>query len=562
MCDVNEHHPATLVEALEALSAVTDRGFTFVGYDGRDEVVSFAALHGRAAAVDAGLRRWGIRPGDRVALVLPDAIEFVPAFLGAVRGGAVPVPCYPPVAFGRLPEYVDHLAGILTVAEPTVLCTVEPLRDLLIALLPRVPSLRGIVTLSGLEAAEREVPAAVSSEPSDPVFLQFTSGSTARPKGVVVTNESLAANTRVIMRDALQIQRDDVGVSWLPLYHDMGLIGFVLAPIFVPTEVVFLPTMAFLGNPELWFDQIHRRRATVTFAPNFAFGLVRKRVRESALTRWDLSCLRVVGCGAEPINPNTIESFFAMFEPTGLRPESFLPCYGMAEATLAMAFPQSGEGMRVDVVDEPAYRQKLTAWPDESDQGRYAFVGCGQAVAGHELAVLDERGVPLAERAIGEIAFRGPSVTDGYFRNPDATAEAFHGDWLLTGDLGYQASGSLFITGRKKDLLVIRGRNSDPQHVEWVVEALDGVREGNVVAFTRPGGDTEELVVVLEASANQGSSLSADVRRRVHQVLQLPVADVVTLERGELLKTSSGKVQRQRVRRWYLAGGQDQSTVA
>ena len=316
-------HPATLVDALEALSGITDRGFTFIGYDGDDTVLSFAALRDRAVRLDSGLRARGVRPGDRVALVLPDAVEFVPAFLAAVRAGGVPVPCYPPVAFGRLQEYADHLAGLLTVAEPVVLCTTEPLRELLQALLARVPALRQVVSLAELEAPAHQAAPPVMPEPHDPVFLQFTSGSTARPKGVVVTHESLAANTRVIMRDALQVRTDDLGISWLPLYHDMGLIGFVLAPIFVPTPVAFLPTLAFLSGPELWFEQIHRRRATITFAPNFAYGLVRKRVSTAALDRWDLSCVRALGCGAEPINPTTIRAFFDAMAPTGLSPRVF-----------------------------------------------------------------------------------------------------------------------------------------------------------------------------------------------------------------------------------------------
>jgi len=573
MRDLSQQHPGTLVEALELLAGRIDRGFTFVTYDGDEEVMSFADLHDRTVALDAGLRATGVRPGDRVALVLPDAIEFVPTFLAAVRAGGVPVPCYPPVAFGRLTEYVEHLAGILTIAEPVVLCTVEPLRDVLLALLPDVPSLRRIVTLAELSTRDSVTLPAVPRAPHDPVFLQFTSGSTARPKGVVVTHASLAANTKVIMRDALQVRSDDIGVSWLPLYHDMGLIGFVLAPIFVPTDVVFLPTMSFLSRPGVWLEQIHRRQATITFAPNFAYGLVRKRLTAAALAQWDLSCVRVLGCGAEPINPATISGFFDATAHAGLRPESFLPCYGMAEATLAMAFPRSEDPTLVEVVDESAYRQERVARPVGPGEPGLTFVGCGAAVAGHELAILDEGGRPVAERQIGEIAFRGPSLTQGYFRNPEATTAAFRDGWLLTGDLGYQASGQLFVTGRKKDLLVIRGRNSDPQHVEWVVEQIDGVREGNVVAFTRPGADTEELVVAMEArTTSHDDPLPAVVRQRVHQALALTVADVVTLERGQLPKTSSGKVQRQRVRDWYLAAresrtssawhGSDQSTVA
>ena len=551
------NYPATLVEAVERLAGVTGRGFTFLGANDHETVMSFDALRTRSGRIDAGLRAAGVQPGDRVALVLPDAEDFVPTFLGSVRGGGIPVPFYPPTPFGRLPDYVDHLTRMLSVADPVVLVTTKRMSGPFSALVEIIPSLRQVVTLEDLtgQADPAEpLPAAVAAHPDDPVFLQFTSGSTANPKGVVVTHRSLAANSCAIVRDGLGVREDDIGLSWLPLYHDMGLIGFVLSPIFLPTPVVFLPTLAFLRNPTAWFDEIDRRRATITFAPNFAFGLLRKRGAHLADTgRWDLSCLRVVGCGAEPINAGTIAGFLDAFEGAGLRRETFLPCYGMAEATLAMSFPEADEVLRVEALDEGRYELDRVAQPVPAGESGYTVVGCGRALPGHEVAVLDADGMPVAERHVGQLAFRGPSVTAGYFRDPEATAAAFTDGWLLTGDLGYVSDGEVFVTGREKDLLVIRGRNTDPQHVEWVAEQVRGVRPGNVVAFTRPGEETEELVLVFEAEdLLDAATLGSLVTRRVAESLQLPVADIVALDSGELPKTSSGKVQRQRVRSWYL----------
>lgn len=546
-------HPATLVAALERLGGIVDRGYTFVRGDGTERPVTFAELRDLAVSYDRGLRAHGVAPGDRVALVLPDAEHFVPMFLGAVRGGTVPVPLYPPNPFGRLLDYVEHITRMLQVADPVVVVTTARMQGPFRGLIGMIPSLRAVVTPEELALEGESEPEAHPADPDEPVFLQFTSGSTATPRGVVVTHRSLSANASAILHDALQVREDDLGLSWLPLYHDMGLIGFCLAPIFLPTPVVFLPTLSFLRDPTSWLTEIGRRRATITFAPNFAFGLVRKRAAErGGDSTWDLSSVRVMGCGAEPINPVTIEAFFRTFAANGLRPTTFLPCYGMAEATLAMTVPAPESALVVDLLNESAYEHERFA--RRADSG-YAVVGCGRPIPGHEVAVLDEAGRPLPDRHIGQIGFRGPSVAAGYFRDEDATARVFTAEWLLTGDLGYQSGQDLFVTGRVKDLLVIRGRNTDPQQVEWTVEKVPGVRPGSVVAFTRPGDDTEELVLTLETSPNAiTAEVVHGVVRRVAATLQLAVADVVVVERGDLPKTSSGKVQRALVRERYLAG--------
>lgn len=554
---VEHTHPATLVAAIEALPEAGGLGYCFVDDAGAETELSFPELYAAIVRRDAQLRALGLRRGDRVAVVIPAAAEFVPTFLAAARAGTVPVPLHPPAALGRLDAYLDNLTAILRVAAPTVLTTVSALVELLASVQARVPSLRSIVAVDAMaepEAGPAPSPAAVT--PTDTAFLQFTSGSTAQPKGVEVTHGSLAANTEAIMRVGLRVRPGDSGVSWLPLYHDMGLIGFVLAPVFVPTPVTFLPTLSFLRDPQSWFECINRKRATITFAPNFAYALVRKRVRAESLARWDLSCLRVLGCGAEPINPATMRAFLDVFSAAGVRPEALVPCYGMAEATLAMAFAARDEPLRVDVVDAAAYRSIRRAYPAANGTG-LAFVGCGRPPAGHDIAVLSEGGRPLSDRAVGEIVFRGPSLTRGYFRDPEATRQAVTGGWLRTGDLGYLADGDIFVTGRKKDLLVIRGRNTDPQSIEWAVDTVPGVRAGNVAAFTRSGRDTEELVIALERGVDAGpddQALASAVGRRVNEVAQLSVADLVLLAPGTLPKTSSGKVQRARARDLYLAG--------
>src|SRR5262249_19285642 len=357
-------------------------------------------------------------------------------------------------------------ARILESAAADMLVTTAQVERVLWSVVGKVPTLRDLVTVQKLKERREAPEQRPTVLPSDPVFLQFTSGSTAAPKGAVVTHRSLVANGSCMLGEGLGgAGSDDVGVSWLPLYHDMGLIGFVLAPLVGLIPIVFIPTLQFVKRPVLWMEVIHKHRGTLTFAPNFAFARVTKRASEADLARWDLSCLRVVGCGAEPINAGTMRAFVARFEKSGLKPEVLLPCYGMAEATLAMTFVGLDERIKVDAGPE----------------GTAENVSCGKPFPGHEIGIFDDDGRRLGEREVGEIRFRGPSVAGGYFRNPEATRQTFGADgWLRTGDLGYVAGGDLYISGRSKDLIIVHGRNYYPQGIEWQVEEVPGIRKGNV----------------------------------------------------------------------------------
>lgn len=560
--------PGTLIDVLATLHGVSqERGFTFMpagaqAGSGGERYVSFSALAKEAQRYGRLLRGLGLKKGDRVALIIPEADEFVLTFLGATTAGILPVPLYPPLSLGRLDAYLESTVRILNAAAADVLVTTARVQKVLWSVMDRVPTLRDLVTVEKLLEGRESSEPPVAIRPEDPVFLQFTSGSTSAPKGVVVTHKSLIANIHAIARDGLQLRKDDNAVSWLPLYHDMGLIGFVITPLYSAIPVYFIPTLEFVRRPTLWMEAIHRRRSSVTFAPNFAFARLTKRATEDDLKRWDLSCLRAVGCGAEPIHPDTMRGFVDRFAACKLRPESLLPCYGMAEATLAMSFLGLEETLRVDTIDSDACHDRDRAEPVAAGTaGALELVSCGRPFPGHELGIFADSGEPLPDRCIGEIRFRGPSVAAGYFANPEATAASFdppeRGGWLHTGDLGYMVDGELYISGRKKDILILNGRNYYPQGIEWMVENVPGIRRGNVVAFSVPGDSSEEAVVVAETAetdSERRKEMMQAVRSHVNAELGLAIADVHLLGVGEIPKTTSGKLQRRRTREQYLAG--------
>jgi fatty-acyl-CoA synthase len=550
-----------LVAALDQSKGWTDKGYTFLDRDQNEQFFSFERLREEAMRRAAHLRQYGLRQGDRMAMVMPDGEDFVPTFLAAVWAGIVPVPLYPPLSLGKLDSYIETLVAILTKAKVSHIATNAKLQQVLWSGLSHVPSLKGVVVAEELRGP---APKGVSQEPAhvtadDLCFLQFTSGSTSMPKGVEVTHGSLRANAWAIMRDGLDSDTDvDRGVSWLPLYHDMGLIGFVIAPLFHRVSVTFIPTLTFVRNATVWMETIHRVRGTITFAPNFAYALVTKRAKPEQLARWDLSCMRHFGCGAEPINPATMRNFLDTFARAGVKPSMLLPCYGMAEATLAISFIGIDETLSTDVIDAAAYQGKRTAEPAHVDQlksGRaQEFVCCGKAFPGHELGVFDDAGQRLPDRRIGEIWVRGPSLARGYYDDPENTARTFSNGWLKTGDYGYLVNGNVYITGRKKDIIIINGRNYDPQRMEWLVDELPEVRKGSTVAFSRPGTSSEELVIVLESRTQNPEALKELVRQTLTEQLQLTCADVVVCPVGSLPKTSSGKLQRAKTRQQYLDG--------
>ncbi|RDI68111.1 AMP-binding protein [Nocardia pseudobrasiliensis] len=499
----------------------------------------------RSAAT--GWRAAGLRPGDRVAVEATDPHLFVPAFLGALWSGVIPVPIPPPPPAGRRAAWNTQVAAMIRTAQARSIA----LRDAA----DRPANSATPIVLDDVLAAPPEHPVPHRADPDATAYIQFSSGSTGSPRGVPARVSAVLANGTAIMRDGLHSDPAvGRGLSWLPLHHDMGLVGFVLAPLLVGVPVSFLPTRFFVRNPGLWLRAMSDRRATISFAPNFAFALAARRTPAAEIVALDLGHVRVLGCGAEPINHGVLQYFLNTFAPAGLAPEALSPCYGLAEATLAVALSSPKRRYRTDRVDAAALSTGHAIASDASENVE-TLVGCGPPLPGHEIAVRDATGDVLGERTVGEIWVRGPSVAHTYLGSDPETHTTFRPDgWLRTGDLGYLADGELFVTGRVKDLLILNGLNIDPQRVEWIAETVVGVRAGGVVACTRPGPRSEELVVVAECRTPETADVPAALREAVAAALGIPVHDVVTVAPGTVPRTTSGKPRRQETRRRYLEG--------
>ncbi len=575
----------TVLGNFERVAERYNHGLTFVKdgsrKDGDREVtVSYPELLTRGQGVAAAFQARGLRAGDRVAVVLPDPEAFVTTFVGLLCAGAVPVPMYPPLGVGQLSGYLEHARHIVGTAHCTYLVTTSDIRAVLGTLGTSVPGLRGLLTVEELRAgidASAYVRPDVAAD--DTCFIQFTSGSTANPKGVEVTQGNLVHNGRAIQLEGLNVDPDvDRGVSWLPLFHDMGLIGFLLSPIQLGIPVTLMSPMRFLRRPMTWLETITKHQATMTYGPNFAYGLAAKRAREKDIESLDLSRLRGAGCGAEPIQANTLRRFAQVFGPCGFDEKAFVCSYGMAESTLAISFAwgiptdtveseslwSEGVAKPVTVADAEVALESAESSGESSaglPPGVLEIVGCGGAFKHHEIRIVGGggEGVEVGERQVGEIQVRGPSVMAGYFELPDKTAETvLEGGWLRSGDLGYMADGNLFICGRAKDVIILHGKNYYPQDLEWAANQVPRVRTGNVVVFSahKPNLDREAVVVVAETrESDDRDGIASEIRQTIQSQVGLTVDDVTLVEAGVLPKTSSGKVQRRRTRALWEEGG-------
>ena len=562
--------PETLIDVLLHASQTNDRGYTFLDDRLNPREWSFEDIHREAERRGRYFRQLGLQKGDRLAMIIPDGQDFILSFLGAVRAGIVPVPMYPPLALGKLDSYMDTAVRIMKTAKAKMLLTSTGMSSILWSLVSRVPSLEGgIHTTEKVENHDDgQVKASLEDliiEANDTCFLQFTSGSTSDPKGVVVTHANLVANSKAIMVDGLNSDpSQDRGVSWLPLFHDMGLIGFVIAPLLTTVAVVFIPTLSFVKRPNVWMDTISKYRGTITFAPNFALGLAAKRATAKRVAELDLTSLRVLGCGAEPINGRTMRNFIQTFEPAGLSSSAIMPAYGMAEATLAIAFDDTQRPFSSVVIDRELYEAQHRVEDlkeDAESQRGLELVACGRTFPEHTMAIVNPEGEHLPEDHVGEIVFNGPSVASTYFENPEATQRSFVKGWLHTGDLGFIRDGIIYVSGRMKDIIILNGRNYYPQSIEWEVEQIEGIRRGNVVAFSTRGDDSEQLVVVAESKARptQHQALCEAVEKRVYEQLGIRPNQVKLLPASTLPKTSSGKVQRARTKQLFENGKLEQT---
>ncbi len=562
----------TLVDAVKELRHQTDKGFVFMRSDGSERFCSFHEIDAEAARRGAHFAARGVVKGDRVAIVVPDPDEFVLSFLGAIYAGGVPVPMYPQLSFKNVETYHDTVAHIVNASQAKLLLTTASMRQFIDPVLPRTSSVREVLGTDALAAPAPGV-LDVKLSPEDLCFLQFTSGSTSRPKGVVVTHGNLSANSEAFMIHGLgKDSKVDKGVSWLPLFHDMGLIGFVIGPLFTDIPVVFLPTANFVRAPRVWLDAIHRHRGTITYAPNFAYQLVAKRVKEKDLQGLDLSCIRIAGCGAEPIQARTLREFQEKLAPAKFNPKAYIPSYGMAEATLAITFVNHGTGFKTESVDSKALthgKAELKPMSGPEDTTAQELVCCGHSFPDHAVAIVDENGKRLGDGQVGQIITSGPSICQGYYQEPELTAAAFKKEadgrtWLYTGDLGYMRNGEIFICGRLKDIIIIRGRNFYPSDIEWVVSELEGVRRGNVVAFgvtvdangnhVEDGTGEEHLVVCAEAFQSDAAHLVEAIQKAVTDKIGLAVWKVEIVPQGSLPRTSSGKPQRRKTKQMFVEG--------
>lgn len=560
-------NPRSLVTALQANAASINRGLTFVSDDRCEVLVPYDELLGEVARGAGALAAHGIAPGDRVALVVPDTREFVSGFLAIVWLGAIPVPLYPPTSLGKQDAYLDFLESVLSSSGSRGLIAPQWVDEVLDLTARFGQQVAAIVHTETVAAGADYVDAAPRA--ADQVtFLQFTSGSTGKPKAVQVTDASLWANAHSFLSNlrCLEAQKYPTErlVSWLPLYHDMGLIGHFLSVVLFGLQASYLPTLAFLRDPGIWLDVVSRHRGTVSFAPNFAFALTVKKAAAPVAPAqvWDFSSMRVFGCGAEPINADVLDAFIEAYTPHGLRPEAVMPAYGMAEATLAITFDSFANRFQRLPISGAAYRNEGLVVPAAVGDDVLTFVSCGTVLDDrHRVRIVDDAGHELSEGRVGDVQFHGPSVAAGYFENDEATRNAFGTDgWLRTGDRGFIVDGNLYVTGRKKDILVVNGRNYDPQQVEWAVEDVPGIRKGNVVAFSIPGDITEQVIIAAERSSADDAHV-AQIKRSVSDRTRLALADVVLLRPGQLPKTSSGKVQRARTRDLYVQGALADSVV-
>jgi 1-acyl-sn-glycerol-3-phosphate acyltransferase len=550
----------SLVEVLE-WHARRDPGRRHILYlpgEGEPEELSYGGLLASARAVAGGLARLEVGRGEAVGLMLPTGLEYFAAFFGAQLAGGIPVPLYPPARKSQIEDHLRRQAGILRTAGAEVLITFAEVLPLARLLGAQLPGLRKVVTVAEL-TAEPATPPPLSVREDDIAVLQFTSGSTGNPKGVVLTHANLLANLRAIGLGA-GIRPDDVVVSWLPLYHDMGLIGCWMGSLYFGMPLVLMSPLTFLAHPSRWLWTLHRHRGTLSAAPNFAYELCLNKISDEEIEGLDLSSWRMALNGAEPVSPEAVRRFIERFARYGFRPGALAPVYGLAENSLALSFPPLGRPPLIDAVDREVFQRSGRAVPvPEKDPRALRFVSCGLPLAGHEIRIVGDDGREAGERQEGRLEFKGPSATSGYFRNPEATAELIRGEWRDSGDRAYIAGGEVYITGRVKDIIIRAGRNLHPHELEEAVGALPGMRKGCAAVFGSPdpATGTERLVVMAETRERDEAALER-LRQAVQgaavDLLGAP-ADVVALVPPHTVpKTSSGKVRRSSAKQIFESG--------
>ncbi len=539
-------------------------------YGEADELqeISYQSLYEGACRVATGLQQHGLQPSETVAIMLPTSCDYFFSFLGILLAGGIPVPIYPPARPSQIEDHLRRHARILNNAQTRLLITIPEAKLVAHLLKSHVSTLRQVITAEALTETKGGSPRFSAAKGSDIAFLQYTSGSTGNPKGVILTHSNLLANLRA-MGEAIEVTSDDVFVSWLPLYHDMGLIGAWLGSLYFGFPLVVMSPLAFLARPQRWLWAIHNHRGTLSAAPNFAYELCLHKIQDSDLEGLDLGSWRMAFNGAEPVSPGTLRRFTDQFDPFGFRPETLAPVFGLAESSVGLAFPPPGRAPLIDRVQrQPLTRSGHAIPAADAETQVLEFAACGQPLAGHPIRIVDAEGRPLPERREGHLQFHGPSATSGYYRNPEETQRLFDGCWLNTGDLAYIAEGDLYVTSRVKDLIIRAGRNIYPYELEEAVGYIPGIRKGCVAVFATLDQTTgTESVVVLaetrESAPERLEKLQDQINTLATDLLGMRADKVILAPPHTVLKTSSGKIRRSACRDLYEQGrmGQTQQPV-
>jgi fatty-acyl-CoA synthase len=548
----------TLLDALD-YAAQGVRGFNF--YSARGELVdvlTFADLRERALSIARRLTTAGLEHGCRVALIADTTPEFIASFFGCQYAGLLPVPLPLPTSFGGKDGYVEQLNKQMISCYAAAAIAPTGMTDLVLQAAEGL-DMQLLVTSEELMALPEGTPTLLQQGPDDICYLQYSSGSTRFPHGVAVTQTSVMSNCRGNGVHGIQIREDDRMMSWLPFYHDMGLVGGMLTLVTVQISADYLPTEFFARRPMLWLELMSRNKSTVSYSPTFGYELCARRVKPEQVAELDLRNWRVAGLGAEMIRADSMREFSRIFAPAGFNPKAFLPSYGLAECTLAVSFMPLDSGIVIDTVDENLLSAEHRAVPATAGTTKVReVVNCGVPLPEYDLELRNEDGEVVGERSVGQIYVRGPSVMSGYFMDPEGTRNVLdeHG-WLDTGDMGYMIGESLFIVGRAKDLIILNGRNHWPQDIEWTVEQIEGLRSGDSAAISVPGRGNEEVAMILVqprvSEPEERRRLVDEIKRRVQKEVGI-ACRVALVKPRSLPRTSSGKLSRVKARANYMSG--------
>ncbi|MCG8028112.1 MAG: AMP-binding protein [Candidatus Thiodiazotropha taylori] len=530
----------------------------YYGSDDNPVELSYQALWSGASRVASSLWQRSIRPGDRVALMLPTGESYFYSFFGTLLAGAVPVPIYPPTRASQLEEHLTRHSRILENAGVRLLITIPEAHKVAHLLKMQVPSLRHIVDWSELDSGS-DAPPSVVRQTDDIAFLQYTSGSTGDPKGVMLSHANLLANIRA-MGEAVKVTPEDVFISWLPLYHDMGLIGAWLGSLYFGVPLVVMSPLRFLARPSRWLWAIHHHRGTLSASPNFGYELCLNRIPDEEIAGLDLSSWRYAFNGAEPVTAATLQGFSKRFADYGFDGAALAPVYGLAESAVGLAFPPSQRGPVIDRINRDRFMFHGESVPAaENDSEPMAVVGCGRVLPGYRVQVVNGNNQTLPDRMEGRLEFQGPSATSGYFNNPAATAKLYRDGWVDTGDRAYLADGEIYITGRLKEMIIRGGRNIYPYELEQQLGELEGIRKGCVALFPSndPATGSERLIVLAETretDPQRKAQLRQAILERSSDLLGMPPDDLLLAPPHTVLKTSSGKLRRGAMRELYERG--------